>query len=270
MDGLTESKTNQKKQMMTTAINTSPNSDRLQMSSYSSHPHEGDEISTAGSAGGTSSSVKSDTLSTTSAQLDGVIDSITQGMSRKAPNTRLKMLYRISPSNAATICEHILSEQTGCNIKTSTAENKLKALLWLTRFLTLKAFEQMTKQDILSYLNSLRKPQEEDPQQKWIGSYNNRLRVFIKFFKWLYSKDESNYRKRISPPCIQGLRQLPRQDKSPYKPTDLWDNREHAIFLKYCPDPRDRCYHAMAIDMSARPSEILNLKIKDITFKTTD
>jgi hypothetical protein len=42
MDGLTESKTNQKKQMMTTAIDTSPNSDRVQMSSYSSLPHEGE------------------------------------------------------------------------------------------------------------------------------------------------------------------------------------------------------------------------------------
>jgi hypothetical protein len=159
MDGLTESKTNQKKQMMTTATDTSPSSGRLQMSSYSSFPLEGDEIITAGSAGETSSSVKSDTLSTTSSQLDGVIDSITQGMSRKALNTRLKMLYRISPSNASTICEHILSEQTECNIKTSTAENKLKALLWLTRFLKLKPFEQITKQDLLSYLNSLRKPQ---------------------------------------------------------------------------------------------------------------
>ena len=137
MDGLTESKTNQKKQMMTTTIDTTPSSGRLQMSSYSSFPLEGDEIITAGSAGETSSSVKSDTLSTTSSQLVGVIDSITQGMSRKALNTRLKMFYRISPSNAATICEHILSEQTECNIKTSTAENKLKALLWLTRFLKL-------------------------------------------------------------------------------------------------------------------------------------
>jgi hypothetical protein len=123
------------------------------------------------------------TLPTTPSQLDGVIDSITQGMSRKALNTRLKMLHRISPSNASIICEHILSEQTERNIKTSTAENKVKALLWLTRFLKQKPFEQLTKQDILSYLNSLRKSQEEDAQQKWIGSYNNRLRVYIKFFK---------------------------------------------------------------------------------------
>jgi hypothetical protein len=68
---------------------------------------------------------------TEQSKLDGIIDSITQGMSRKALNTRLKMLYRISPSNASTICEHILSEQTERNIKTSTAENKVKALLWL-------------------------------------------------------------------------------------------------------------------------------------------
>jgi hypothetical protein len=88
-------------------------------------------------------SLNSATVSTPS-QLDGVIDSITQGMSRKALKTSLKMLYRISPSNASRICEHILSEQTERNIKISTAENKVKALLWLIRFLKLKPFEQMT------------------------------------------------------------------------------------------------------------------------------
>ena len=189
---------------------------------------------TIGEADGASSTIKSPTLSTIPSQLGGVIDSITHGMSRKALNTRLKMLYRISPSNAATICEHILSKQTERNIKISTAENKVNALLWLTRYLKLKPFEQMTKQDILSYLSSLRKSPEVDPQHKWIGSYNNRLRVYIRFFKWFYNKDESDHRKRIILPCIQGLRQLPRQDKSPYKPTDLWDNREHTI---KCYDP---------------------------------
>ena len=44
---------------------------------------------------------------TEQSQLDAVIDSITQGMSMKALNTRLKMLYRISPSNASAICEDI-------------------------------------------------------------------------------------------------------------------------------------------------------------------
>ncbi|PWU82760.1 MAG: hypothetical protein DLM72_00155 [Candidatus Nitrosopolaris wilkensis] len=30
--------------------------------------------------------------------------------------------------------------------------------------------------------------------------------------------------------------------------------------------PRDRCSHAMVHDTSARPHEILNLKIKDVVF----
>jgi integrase len=67
-----------------------------------------------------------------------------------------------------------------------------------------------------------------------------------------------------------GIKKLPRKEITSYKPSDLWESREHAIFFKYCPSIRDRCYHAMAVDMSARPSEILNLKIKDIVFKVTD
>jgi integrase len=202
--------------------------------------------------------------------LDRVIDSITIGMSRKAFNSRLKALARISFKNASTICDYILAEQTEQNIKPSTAESKVKLLIWLSRYLNHRPFEEMTKQDILSYLNSIRKPASVDPQQRWIGSYNGRLRYLLKFFRWLYNKDEPDYRKRGTPQCIQGLRILPRMEKTTYKPTDLWDSREHAIFLKYCPVARDRCYHAMANDTSARPHELLNLKIKDIVFKTTD
>jgi hypothetical protein len=76
-------------------------------------------------------------------------------MSRKALNTRLKMLYRISPSNASTICQHVLSEQTERNIKTSTAESKIKSLLWLSKFLNDKPLAKMTKHDILSYSTAL-------------------------------------------------------------------------------------------------------------------
>ena len=35
------------------------------------------------------------------------------------------------------------------------------------------------------------------------------------------------------------------------------------IFLKYWKLKRDSCYHAMAIDMSARNNEIINISIKD-------
>ena len=51
-------------------------------------------------------------------------------------------------------------------------------------------FREMAKQDILNYLNSLRKSIFEDESQRWIGSYNVRQIILIIFFRWLYNSDE--------------------------------------------------------------------------------
>jgi integrase len=66
---------------------------------------------------------------------------------------------------------------------------------------------------------------------------------------------------------VENLPQLKRKEKSIYKPSDLWTQQDDLLFLKYCPSPRDRFYHAISRDTSCRPHEILKLKIKDILFK---
>jgi len=38
---------------------------------------------------------------------------------------------------------------------------------------------------------------------------------------------------------MQGVRKLPRKEKTSYKPSDIWEAKEHAVFLKYCPYKRD-------------------------------
>ena len=68
---------------------------------------------------------------------------------------------------------------------------------------------------------------------------------------------------------MTGIKVLPRKEVSPYKPSDLWTQRDNEIFLKYCPSKRDKAFHSMAIDTSARPHELLGLKIKDIHFKVS-
>ncbi len=172
--------------------------------------------------------------------------------------------------NVNIICDYIIAEETEINIKNSTKEGRIKVLVWLSKFHDNKiSFKQMKKQDILEFLNNLRKPIDVDPTQKWIGSYNGRQIILNKFFRWLYNADEPDHTRRLTPGCMKGIKQLPRKEKTAYSPSDLWEQREHFIFLKYCPSIRDRCYHALANDMSARPHEILNLKIKDIIFKKT-
>jgi integrase/recombinase XerD len=172
--------------------------------------------------------------------------------------------------NAKILCDYIIAEQDEINIKESTKEGKIKSLVWLADYLKNKPFRDITKYDIMQYLNNLKRTVLDDPTHKSIGTYNSRQMIFLKFFRWLYNPDEPDHKKRITPTCMSGVKRLSRQEKSPYKPSDLWTNDEHAIFLKYCPTKRDRAYHAMASDMSARPHEILNLKIKDISFKLAE
>jgi integrase len=194
------------------------------------------------------------------------IDLITNDLSRPYFNTILKKLAKQNFENASIICDYIITEQTEMNIKPSTKEGKIKLLVWLCNHDINKSLKDFTKNDTLSYLNTIRKSTIKDATQKWIGTYNGRQMILLKFFRWLYNPDETDATKRVTPTCMQGVKRLPRKEKSPYRHSDIWDSREHSIFLRYCPDKRDRCYHAMANDMSARPHEILNLRIRDIKF----
>ena len=187
----------------------------------------------------------------------------------------IKRLYReileSNSANAIIINDYIIAEEAESNIQESTKSDKIKKLCLLSRFFHhQKCFSAMTKSDILRYLNSLRKSSEIDPSYKSIGTYNGRQMVFMKFFKWLYNPDEPDHRKRITPPCMLGIKMLPRREKSPYKPEDIWTAVDHEIFLKYCPSARDRCWHSMIYDTSARPREILNLTIGDIHWKISN
>ncbi len=198
--------------------------------------------------------------------LEEKIHSITQYQKQYIRKV-LGNLAQVNRRNAYVICEYITAEQNEINIKESTKEGKIKCLIALSTYLNHKSFQDICKQDIIEYLNSLKKPKDIDPRHKSIGTYNGRQMILLKFFRWLYNPNESDARKRKTPSCMDGVRRLTREEKSPYKPSDLWLKEEHEVFLKYCPSERDKAFHAMAYDTSARPHELLNLHIGDIFFK---
>src|SRR3712207_5552653 len=92
------------------------------------------------------------------------------------------------------------------------------------------SFSKMTREDILLFLHSLRKSISEDLTQRWIGSYNGKQIILNKFFRWLYNPNQPNHSQRLTPHCMKGIKQLPRKQKSPCSPSDLWEPQEHAIF----------------------------------------
>jgi integrase len=176
-----------------------------------------------------------------------------------------KLTQQISTENAVTIIEYIKYQKTESNISNDTRNTVIKCLIILAKF-TNKNFKHLTRAEIISYLDSLRKSEEVDPAHKWIGTYNFRRQVFLKFFKWLYSPTEEA-RKRKIPKVMRDISMLKRKEQSIYKPDDLWTEENDHIFFNYCRDKRIQCYHAISRDTSARPSEILRLRVKDINFK---
>ena len=143
----------------------------------------------------------------------------------------------------------------------------IETLSVFAKFTDNKSFKDVTKDHIVSFLESYRKTDAADPLHKWIGTYNVFRMHLLRFFKWFYSP-ELEPAKRPKPLLLENIPKLKRKEKSIYKPSDLWTQQDDLLFLKFCPSSRDRCYHAMSRDLSCRPSEILRLKIRDISFKT--
>ena len=167
--------------------------------------------------------------------------------------------------NQKIINHYLEARKTESNISNNFQKLVARTINSVSRY-TNKNLKNVTREDLVSFLNSLRKNETDDPHHKWIGTYNTYLIILITFFKWLYYPN-MEAKQRPKPELLQNLKHLKRKEKSTYKPTDLWTQEDDLLFLKYCTSKRDRCYHMMSRDTSCRASEILNLKIKDLVFK---
>jgi integrase len=179
----------------------------------------------------------------------------------------VQVLRRKFDRNSDIISEYITAMQIEINLSKGYKILTVEILTKLSQFHKDKSFAKMKREDIIAYINSLRKPDAQDPMHKWIGTYNLYLMCIKRFFKWVYTP-ALEPKQRPKPQIIQNIPSLKRKEISIYKPSDLWTLEDDLLFLKWCPNKRDRCYHAISRDLSARPHEILGLKLKDIVFKS--
>jgi integrase len=179
----------------------------------------------------------------------------------------LKLVNNMSSENIMITLDFLSAMKVECNLSDNHKKNLIIILSKLSSFLENKSFKHFTRDDTLQFLDTFHKSETSDPLHKWIGTYNLYRVLLVRFFKWLYYPDIEQD-KRQKPPVIQNIPQLKRKEQSIYKPSDMWTEQDHLIFLRYCPNLRDRCYHAIARDSSCRVHEILKLKLKDIIFKS--
>jgi hypothetical protein len=156
-------------------------------------------------------------------QLQKKIDSATEGFATdRFCELALRDRNRISEENASTICDYIIAMKREINPRLSYKKYTIEILSALSRAVGIeKKFIDMTRDDVLFYLDKCRKPENEDPLHKWIGSYNLRLMALSRFFKWLYYPDIENPKRRSElsvlekkPDCMIGIKQLKRKEIS--------------------------------------------------------
>lgn len=59
---------------------------------------------------------------------------------------------------------------------------------------TSKNLGDLTKENIINFLDNRRKSSDEDPDKKWMRTWNDYLSRLIGFYKWLVNGDSYTYR----------------------------------------------------------------------------
>jgi hypothetical protein len=122
-------------------------------------------------------------------ELQRKIALVTEGFISKSALLILTNRNRLSKENAMTVCNYIIAMKREINPKPNYIRYTLQILSELSKFVGIaKKFTDMieSKDDVLLYLDSCRKLENDDPLHKWVGSYNTKRTVLIRFFKWLY------------------------------------------------------------------------------------
>ena len=147
-----------------------------------------------------------------------------------------------------------------------TRRNNLKYVLnyinWLDNVSILKV---RNEKQILDFLNTKRKSTKDDPDEKWITTYNDYLIRLKHFFRWLHNQDKDEL--DWVTPKFAKLRKKQTKRQSPYSETEIWDKEELLSIVKYEPNVRNKAILTMLWDFDARPHEITELRIKNLRFK---
>ncbi|MGD1837111.1 MAG: hypothetical protein ACPKPY_03520 [Nitrososphaeraceae archaeon] len=112
-------------------------------------------------------------------------------MSMKLTTTIAK-IDTIDNSENVKIIKEFLEYMKNNDSSDNHQNNNLKAVIAFAKFLDkgISFFDIKNKELILSFLNTKKKSNEEDPDKRWITTWKNYLDRIRLFYRWLYYKDK--------------------------------------------------------------------------------
>lgn len=162
------------------------------------------------------------------------------------------------------------------NTSESYQNQNIKALINVAKFFgkDLEFIQISKKEEILSFLNTKIKNKEEDPDGKWMRTWNDYLQRIKYFFRWLYNEKLRQERNEESlepsdwvTPSFLKIKEKKSKRISPYLESEIWDKDDFQIIIKYEPLKRNKAALSLLWDLDARPHEISGLKIKHVKLK---
>ena len=146
---------------------------------------------------------------------------------------RVSQLKRMD-KNSFPIVEFLYSKMREGNLKPASRASTIDRLCQLSLYHNNKPFKEITQEDIFTYLDTIRKTENEDPLHKWIGTYNISVIKIISFFRWFYQPTlHSN--DRSTPEFLNNLRCIKRKEKTTISAEDAMDNRRGRLISQVLP-----------------------------------
>ena len=150
----------------------------------------------------------------------------------------------------------------------SNAANYLRVLKLFSQDLEGKELKQVTKEDVLQFLDKRKKSIERDPEKKWVRTWNDYLARLTGFYRWLCNHETSKDRDDWNTPKpFCDIKKKKNKRDSSYTPNDVWSVDELLLAVKYCDNIRDKAVLTVGWDMVSRNHEIVKVKLRDIVIK---
>jgi integrase/recombinase XerD len=162
---------------------------------------------------------------------------------------------------------------TSIDTSESYQNGPLKVIIRFAEYLgqTFTFYQIQNKEQILKFLDLKKKIENENPDKKWITTWNDYLWRIKYFYRWLHNSKEKDVNVKsfdswITPSFIN-IKMKRTKRLSPYLETEIWDRDELFAIIKYEQYKRNKAVLALLWDLDARPHEVALLQIKHIRLK---
>jgi integrase/recombinase XerD len=147
--------------------------------------------------------------------------------------------------------------------------NNLKVVIAFGNFICKdNSFLDITKKEqILEFLNTKVKSYDEDPDKRWITTWNNYLNRLRLFYRWLYNHDNDIDHENWQTPEFIRIKNKKSKRISPYLESEIWEKDQLLSIIQYEPYKRNKAALTLFWDLNGRNHELTILKLKHIRFR---